>query len=125
MLAAAQLSLPQEQAGSFSPMGTLGGTLGHVADLFLFSGHMCVHMDTHTYQSALEVSGTWCLQLHYSEAVKSISLCLLLHGHVAGPLGMAAWLEMAGTRRWCLRQSGGSGGLYAQPTDQTTLARAG
>lgn len=86
----------------------------------------CVYACTHVYWSALEVSGTWCLHLHYSEAVKGTSVCLSLHGHVSGPLGMAVWLEMAGTWRWCLRQSeGGSGGSRAQPMDQTALARTG
>lgn len=47
MLAAAQLSPLQEQAGCSGPAGALGAALGHVADLFLFSRHMCVHMDTH------------------------------------------------------------------------------
>lgn len=78
----------------------------------------------HTW-SALEVSGTWCLHLHYLEAAKSFSVCLVLHGHVAGLLGVAVWLEMAGTLGWCLGRRGGSGHLCAQPADQTTLARAG
>lgn len=56
------------------------------------------------YQSALEVSGTWCPQLHYLEAIKSTFVCLSLQGHVAGLLGMAALLEMSRTWRWCRRQ---------------------
>lgn len=60
----------------------------------------------HTYQSAHEVSGTPCLHLHYLEAVKSLPICLSLRGHVVVPLGVTGWLELAGTRRWCLRQRG-------------------
>lgn len=74
----------------------LAAAFSPVADLFLFSRHVCTH--GRTYQSTLEVSGTWCLHLHYLEAVKSIPVCLSLHGPVTGLLGMAAWLEVAGTQ---------------------------
>lgn len=49
----------------------------------------------HTDQSALEVSGTRCPHLYYLEAVKNISICLSLRGHIAGPLG-EDWLAGAG-----------------------------
>lgn len=55
---------------------------------------------TNTYCSALEVSGNWCLHLHYLEAATSISSCLSLRGM----LGMAVWLGMVGMKREFLRQ---------------------